>query len=244
MTASRKPILALDASSSRCSAVLWLPPVESMTTTGTLLGCAERAGPTGEAALLPGMVVALLNEAHLAAAELGAIAVAVGPGSFTGLRASLALAEGLAVGAAIPVIGVSVAEALALAARAADPALGDLPLWCALDARQGRVFLHRGGAPEDWMVAQLDQPPLPEGPIALTGDAAEALGLSLQAAGASALITAARHTHAQEIAIAATLRAEGLLPPLATAPLYIDPPRALLPRGGLRPPPRAAEPVT
>jgi hypothetical protein len=32
----------------------------------------------------------------------------------------------------------------------------------------------------------------------------------------------------------------GRLPPLAARPLYIDPPRAALPRGGLRPPPREA----
>jgi tRNA threonylcarbamoyl adenosine modification protein YeaZ len=204
------------------------------------LGSVAREGPTGEAARLPRMVAALLAEAGRSVADLAAVAVTIGPGSFTGLRASLAFAEGLAAGAGIPVIGVTVAEALAVAARAENPSLG-LPLWCALDARQGRLFLHQGGAPEAWVVAQLETPPMPEGPVALTGDAAEALGLALRARGSRVLVTAARQPAARDVAIAGARRAEGALPPLAATPLYIDPPRAAVPRGGLRPPPLPAE---
>jgi tRNA threonylcarbamoyladenosine biosynthesis protein TsaB len=143
------------------------------------------------------------------------------------------LAEGLAVGAGTPVIAVTVAEALAVAAGAETA----LPLWCALDSRNGRLFLHRGGAPEAWEVAMLSEPPCPDGPIAVTGDAAAALAGVLAERGRPAVPTAARSCHAREVAIAAARRARGLLPPLALAPLYIDPPRALLPKGGLRPPP-------
>jgi tRNA threonylcarbamoyladenosine biosynthesis protein TsaB len=230
-------ILALDASSNRCSAVLWL---EQRDATGCVLAGRDREGQTGDAARLPGMVAELLASQKLAAANLAAIAVAVGPGSFTGLRASLAFAEGLAAGAGIPVIGVTVAEALTVAARAEDAVAADLPLWCALDGRNGRIFLHRGGAPDAWEVALLSDPPRPRMPIGLTGDAAGALGDVLRDGGGTAVVTSARFCHAREIAIAGLWRADGLLPLLTVAPLYIDPPRALAPKGGLRPPPRQA----
>jgi tRNA threonylcarbamoyl adenosine modification protein YeaZ len=229
-------ILALDASSSRCSAVLW-----SGEAGGHLLASREREGQTGDAARLPGMVATLLADHGLTAADLSGVAVSVGPGSFTGLRASLAFAEGLAAGAGIPVIGVTVAEALAVSALAE---VAHLPVWCALDARQGRLFLHRGGAPEAWEVASLSHPPRPDAPVALTGDAAEALGAVLRDGGAQTVVTAARSCHAREVAIAGLARAQDRILPLAATPLYIDPPRALTPKGGLRPPPRQPEPVS
>ena len=232
-------ILALDASSSRCSAVLWSeePDRAGSASAGCVLASRERDGQSGDAARLPGMVADLLASQKLAATDLAAVAVAVGPGSFTGLRASLALAEGLAAGAGFPVIGVSVAEALAVAAL---PEAAGLPLWCALDARNGRIFLHRGGAPDAWEVALSSDPPRPGMPIALTGDAAEALGDVLRDGGETVVVTSARFCHAREIAVAGLARAEGRLPPLVAMPLYIDPPRALAPKGGLRPPPRQA----
>jgi tRNA threonylcarbamoyl adenosine modification protein YeaZ len=243
LSSSPSLILAIDASSSRCTSVLWAADAAAPAG-GAVLASVERAGPTGEAALLPGMVAELLAAAGRAVTDLTAVAVAVGPGSFTGLRASLAFAEGLAFGAGLPVIGVTVAEALAFLARADGLDGADRPLWCALDARQGRLFLHRGGAPADWMVASLAHPPLPDAPVALTGDAAEALGIVLREAGVSVIVTAARQPHARAIAMAADLRRQGLLPPLAAVPLYIDPPRALAPRGGLRPPPLPVDAVS
>jgi tRNA threonylcarbamoyladenosine biosynthesis protein TsaB len=224
-----RPILALDASSRRCSVVLWSEEF------GGVLASSEREGQTGDAARMPAMVAGLLASQKRRPKDLAAIAVSVGPGSFTGLRASLAFAQGLAAGAGIPVIGVTVAEALAVAAQAEAT---DRPLWCALDGRNGRLFLHCGGAPEAWEVALLADPPRPRAAVALTGDAAEALGHVLRECGVAAIITSSRLCHAREVAVAGLWRAQGRLPPLAAVPLYIDPPRALAPKGGLRPPPR------
>ena len=49
----------------------------------------------------------LLETAGIGASSLGAIAVAVGPGSFSGLRVGMAIANGFAVAQDVPVIGVS-----------------------------------------------------------------------------------------------------------------------------------------
>jgi tRNA threonylcarbamoyl adenosine modification protein YeaZ len=223
-------LLALDAATTRCSAAL--------ARGAEIIARVEREGPSGEAALLPGMVAGLLAEAGLSPQAVATVAVNIGPGSFTGLRASIAFAAGFAAGASVPLIAVTIAEALAftLDSTPADPAI-----WCALDARQGRLFLHQAGAPEDWAVVRLDDPPLPHAPVRLTGDAAAALGEALAARGCAAEITPATAPHARGVAAAALARITGRLAPLALQPLYVDPPRALLPRGGLRPPPSPPE---
>ena len=239
MARPASPILAIDAATALCSVAVWDAAADDAR--GRLCGSLERQGPTGEAALLPRMVADLLAGHGLAPAGLTAIAVNIGPGSFTGLRASIALAQGLALGRGLPVIAVTIAEALH-AALAADDAAG--LVWCALDARQGRLFLHAGGAPEEWSVAQIAAPPRPDRPVTLTGDAAAALGVALGEVGATVTVSEARQSHATFVAQAAALRLAGHLPPLPAAPLYIDPPRALLPRGGLRPPPQGWSPQT
>ena len=94
----------------------------------------------GHAALLPVMARDVLAEAAIAAASLDLVAVTVGPGSFTGIRAGLALAHGIALAAGVPVVGVTVGEALADSL----PYLGERQLWVAIDSRRGRVFLERG----------------------------------------------------------------------------------------------------
>src|SRR5215210_3345912 len=103
----RRPvfILALDASLSRCSA--------AVQGDGRVLSHRARDGDRGHAAALPPMAAAVLAEAGLRAADLDAVAAVVGPGGFTGLRAALALAHGIALGAGLPVIGVTTGEALA-----------------------------------------------------------------------------------------------------------------------------------
>ena len=94
----------------------------------------------GHAALLPVMARDVLAEAAMRATSLDLVAVTVGPGSFTGIRAGLALAHGIALAAGVPVVGVTVGEALADSL----PYLGERHLWVAIDSRRGRIFLERG----------------------------------------------------------------------------------------------------
>ena len=52
------------------------------------------------------LIQAVLDKADCRLADLAAIAIAIGPGSFTGLRIGLALVKGLAYDGNLPVIGV------------------------------------------------------------------------------------------------------------------------------------------
>jgi tRNA threonylcarbamoyladenosine biosynthesis protein TsaB len=60
-------------------------------------------------------VAEALSKAHIGYDALGALAVALGPGSFTGLRIGLALAKGLSLVRHIPMVGIPTLEILAAA---------------------------------------------------------------------------------------------------------------------------------
>ncbi len=82
----------------------------------------------------------LLTRAKLAPNELGALAVALGPGSFTGLRIGLALAKGLALAQNLPIVGIPTLDFLAAAqAVRLDLAGYERPLAAVLQAGRGRL---------------------------------------------------------------------------------------------------------
>ncbi len=218
-------LLALDAALARCSAALLAD--------GSIVAERRQDGRDGEAALLPALVRAVLADAGLGACALDAIAATVGPGSFTGLRAALALAEGLSLATGAPLLGVTVAEALA---EEAGPAPGRA-LWIAIDSRRhDRVFLAAGGELRALPLAALTPP---SAPIALAGDAAPAVAAWLTARGADVQLTALRLPSAGAVARVAARRLHGALPPLAAHPLYLDAPAIRGPAAAPRPPPRA-----
>ena len=217
-------ILALDSALARCSAAL--------VADGQVLAQRTQDAARGHAALLPVMVRDVLDEAGIAATDLDLIAVTVGPGSFTGIRAGLALAHGLALGAGIPVVSVTVGEALA----AALPPIPERVLWCATDSRRGRVFLEVGGSVTAHDLTEL---PRPGGKVAIAGDASVTVAAWLAARDFDVMLTDARLPRATFIAAAAAERFAGRMAPLPAQPLYVDPPEAKLPAGGLRPPPTA-----
>jgi tRNA threonylcarbamoyl adenosine modification protein YeaZ len=99
-------ILGLDASQTQCAA--------AVVDDGVLCGEAIRPLSHGQPAVLPVVVETALAAAGRQITDLDLIAVTNGPGSFTGLRTALALAAGLGLSADVPVIGVSVQEALAM----------------------------------------------------------------------------------------------------------------------------------
>ncbi|MFC3327445.1 tRNA (adenosine(37)-N6)-threonylcarbamoyltransferase complex dimerization subunit type 1 TsaB [Mesorhizobium cantuariense] len=91
----------------------------------------------GHAEHLMAVIAEALKTAATDYAGLGAIAVSVGPGSFTGLRVGVSTARGLALALKVPAIGVTTLEALAADAAAAFPGRAVL---AALDA--GREEIH------------------------------------------------------------------------------------------------------
>lgn len=224
-------ILALDAAGDRAAAGLIDDDGAAVVRMGD--------GARGEAARLAELVDATLAAAGGTPAGLDLVAVTVGPGSFTGLRAALALAQGMGDALGIPVIGVTVGEAIA-AAMTGGADVGGRTLWVATDSRRGRMFLERapGGAAAMADVFDEADLPVPAGPVDAAGDAAAPLAARLAARGVDVRLTAARHATPAGIARAAAARQAGRLPPRPPLPLYIDAPEARLPAGGLRPPPR------
>jgi tRNA threonylcarbamoyladenosine biosynthesis protein TsaB len=122
-------IIALDASTELCSVALgdgahWQERV-------------ERAGQRHSELLLP-MVRALLAEAGNSLSDVEGIAFGAGPGSFTGLRIACGVAQGLAFGAGLTVVGVSTLEAMAETARVQH---GATRVVAALDARMHEIYV-------------------------------------------------------------------------------------------------------
>jgi tRNA threonylcarbamoyladenosine biosynthesis protein TsaB len=123
-------ILALDTTSRSGSAAVF----DDESALATLVGDAART----HAERLPAELERVLADAGRAFADLGLLAVAVGPGAFTGLRIGLAAMQGLALALGRPIAGVSALEALHAAARAATGTEGPVATW--MDAGRGEVF--------------------------------------------------------------------------------------------------------
>ena len=84
---------------------------------------------------LPGELIRVLEGAGIALKDVDLLAVAAGPGSFTGLRVGIAAMQGLAVAIGREIVPVSALDALALAAR---DGRGRIAAW--MDAQRGQVF--------------------------------------------------------------------------------------------------------
>jgi tRNA threonylcarbamoyladenosine biosynthesis protein TsaB len=105
---------------------------------------------TSRAATLLEDVDALLRQGGAHPRDLGALAVGIGPGSFTGVRVGLATARGLALGLDLLGAGVSTLDALAAGAPGAVPVV---------DARRREIFTLAGGRPAVLAPAELEVEP-------------------------------------------------------------------------------------
>jgi tRNA threonylcarbamoyladenosine biosynthesis protein TsaB len=106
-------LLAFDSAQAACSAAVR----RDSTLAARRFARMER----GHAEALMPMIVAVLADAGIGFPALDAVAVTVGPGSYTGIRVGLAAAKGIALARGIPLIGVTTLEAVA---RAAHPQIG------------------------------------------------------------------------------------------------------------------------
>ncbi len=121
-------VLGIETSTSQASVAL----LEG----GEVVATRAHARPKQSAERLLPLIAELLSEAGWARTSISRLGVAVGPGSFTGLRVGIACAQGLSLGLDVPLIGVS---SLAAMARAVPDAIEGLrcPV---LDARRAEVF--------------------------------------------------------------------------------------------------------
>lgn len=132
-------ILSIDTSTSACSAAL--------TADGMILIHRESFEPQQHAALISDYIKDCLDYAAEREMKLDAVAVTLGPGSYTGLRIGLSEAKGLAYALDIPLIGLSTLEVMATAVMFGHPELmeddADMrpPLLAPMiDARRMEVF--------------------------------------------------------------------------------------------------------
>jgi tRNA threonylcarbamoyladenosine biosynthesis protein TsaB len=121
-------LIAIDASTEACSAALsWQ---------GEILTRFEMSPQSHSLLLLP-QVDALLAEAGIKLQQLDGLVFGQGPGSFTGVRIGIGVAQGLAFAADLPVVGISTLQALAQQAYRIYQAE---QVVSAIDARMGEIY--------------------------------------------------------------------------------------------------------
>ena len=172
-------ILALESSALAASAALWAD--------GKCVGLyMQNCGLTHSETLLP-MAENLLKGCAVSLNEVDLVAVARGPGSFTGVRIGVATAKGLSWGLDKPCCGVSTLEAMAWQGAHLEGKL----LCCCMDARRGQVYnaLFRAEGEslqrlrEDRAISLAELlADLPEAPV-LLGDGAGITAKALEEAG-------------------------------------------------------------
>jgi tRNA threonylcarbamoyladenosine biosynthesis protein TsaB len=139
LSAPTGPVLGIDTASSFASLALIAE--------GRVL--AEISEPaTSHGATLPITVARILGRTGLGPADLAAVAVGTGPGSFTGLRVGLSYAKGLAMAGGCAIVGVPSLDSMALSALEKGMAGPGETICPVLDARKGEVYaaLYRVGA--------------------------------------------------------------------------------------------------
>ena len=192
----------------------------------------------GSDRLLP-WVKALLAEAELSLEQLDGIAFGAGPGGFTGLRLACGVAQGLAWGSDLPVVGIATLEAVAFNAGAER-------VFACLDARMNEVYVaayvREQASVFRCEMAPIVTPPelvsLPAGEWHIAGDGAAAYPTLQQVfPDADTRIMPTAEAVAR-LAVPRFLRGEGQ-PAVTAAPLYVRDKVALttaerLARGGVR----------
>ncbi|MDC9612645.1 tRNA (adenosine(37)-N6)-threonylcarbamoyltransferase complex dimerization subunit type 1 TsaB [Xenorhabdus khoisanae] len=121
-------ILAIDTATEACSVALW--------NEGVVEALFEISPREHTQRILP-MVRDVLSKGNLSLQQLNALAFGRGPGSFTGVRIGVGIAQGLALGAELPMLGVS---SLKTMAQGAFRLKGATNVLVAIDARMGEIY--------------------------------------------------------------------------------------------------------
>ena len=193
-------ILAFEASTNQLSVAVY---ADGMT---RAMKMAEAA--FGQAASLVPLAVSALAKADIDFAMLSHVAAGRGPGSFTGLRVSLAAAKGVCLAHDLPGLGISGLEALAYSCGGED---GDLPILCLADTRRGNVYAQFFAAdmtPQgNIFEAQIEQLPLlvpsalGQEAILLAGNGGQAAAAAFIGAGRQVRLASGKMISAETISI-------------------------------------------
>ena len=125
-------VLCVDTSTEACSvAVLKQNDIETVIKDSFMFAPREHTTK-----ILP-TVEAVLAEAQLTIQDIDVVAYGRGPGSFTGVRIGISIAQGLAFGIEKPMVGVSTLQAMAQQAYKTEN-IADV--YAAIDARMGEVY--------------------------------------------------------------------------------------------------------
>lgn len=175
----------------------------------------QNSGQTHSRTLME-MAKDMLTNCGLTPQDIDAVAVAAGPGSFTGVRIGMACAKGFAWGRQLPLYGVSTLEAMVRGAAYADG------IWCAcMDARKQQIYnavfameqgvLRRVTEDRALAIFELAQELAGEkAPIWLVGDGAKLTADTLAGSGLPLhlLPEQLRQQHASGVALCAMARIE------------------------------------
>jgi tRNA threonylcarbamoyladenosine biosynthesis protein TsaB len=161
-----KPILSIDTSSGQGGVALY---------DGRRLSTRSWPADRSHTTTLLSEIHQLLDRAEISVRELAAVAIATGPGTFTGLRVGFGVAKGFHLAASVPLIGVPTLEATALAFVSCMS-----PIVAVVGAGRGRLVwarfeastegLTQSRAPQNGTVSELIDELNGSGPVLITGE--------------------------------------------------------------------------
>ncbi|WP_072612671.1 tRNA (adenosine(37)-N6)-threonylcarbamoyltransferase complex dimerization subunit type 1 TsaB [Granulibacter bethesdensis] len=203
---------------------------------GTVLVC-RSAEVQDAASRLPVLAAEILDEMERTypdSRQPDAVIASIGPGSFTGIRAALAVAQGYALGAGLRLAGVAVDEALAVM----EPPEPGYTLWTVIPARREHIYLNNGAG---FVVVPLDGItglPVSGSRIWLTGAAAESCaGLLSGRPDLHLRVGAVQEPDVMALDRVGRARLSGAIASRPALPVYAE--EARIKAGTVRPAPRA-----
>lgn len=188
-------ILSFDTATTVCTVALTCGGFDE----GRVLGALSFASGVTHSRRLLSSIDWLLDTAAVKLDDLAAIAIGLGPGSFTGLRIGLAVAKGLCHASTTPLIGISSLDAVAAAL------ISDKLICVVLDARKREVYSclyrsQRGAVPrrcsEPLVCAPQKLAEMLDEPVLMAGDGADVYSeVFTRRLGDKLVKTAARHRY-------------------------------------------------